>query len=268
MRPNQVAIVVTAAVAALAFAAALIGVPVPLLAVLGLASIAAPGYVWGEVLFGSRAGSLAAGLERVAVAAGISLAVPVLGGVALNAAGVPLHRTAWASLFAGVTLAGDIALLIRSRDDSERAPGGRRAPGGQAAGRRSLARRVPVWPALAFGAAAVIAVGAVWLAHAGAARQQYPGYTELWFSPPDYNASTVRLGVTNRQGAQTGYQLVLRRAGRVSGSWTFTLANGRTWRRTLSFNGIGGIAADLYRAPDLSHPYRHVNIAPFLSGSS
>lgn len=251
MRHNQTGIVVTATVAVLAFTAAIAGAPVLLLAALGLPSVAAPGYVWAKVLLGSRA----AGLEWVAVATGLSLAVPVLGGVALFAAGVPLHRTAWASLLAGVTLAGDITLLIWNRDGNQPATVQSRPQ------LRSLIRRTPIWHAVMFGAAIVLAAGAVEIAHVGAASQHFPGFTELWLTPSTRSASVVDLGVTNRQGTTTRYRLVYLLNGLSPSTWTFTLADGQTWRRQLSFDGLTGSTASLYRMPDLSHPYRHVAIA-------
>lgn len=257
MRHKQTAIAVSAALAALAFAAAVAGAPVSLLAVLGLASIAAPGYVWAEVLLGSRV----AGLERVAVAAGLSLAVPVPGGVALFAAGAQLHRTAWASLFAAVTLAGDITLLIRGRHD-------RHDPSQLAERWKSPLRRVPLRHAVGFGAAAVIAAGAVGLAHAGATRQHYPGFIQLWLAPPNYTTSTVDLGVTNQQGVATSYRLVFASTAHRHSTWTFTLADGQSWRRKVSFDGLTGAAADLYRTSDPRHPYRHVAIAAYYASHS
>jgi hypothetical protein len=256
MRRSHAGTAVTAAVAALSVAAVAFGAPALVTTLLGLALVAAPGYVWGEVLAGARV----AGLERVAVAAGLALAVPVVGGVALYAAGVPLHRAGWAGLFAGVTLAGDAVLLLRGRPT---VPGPLRRSRGP--------RRVPVLHAMALGAAVVIAAGALGLARAGAAFQHYPGFTALWLSPSPRGANgrTADLGVSNQQGGATRYRLVLLRNGHASTSWNLMLAAGQTWQRTISLAGKHGTAAYLYRLPDLAHPYRHVVIgADRVGGSS
>lgn len=245
MRRSPADIVITAAVAAAAFAAAAAGAPAPLLGVLGIALFAAPGYVLAGVLLGGRV----AGLERVAVAAGLTLAVPVLGGLALYAAGVPLHRTAWAGLLAGVTLAGDAALFARRRGWR-----GGAVPRGGAVHRL---RALPVRHAAAFGAALVIAAGGVGLARAGAAAQHYPGFTQLWLSPGRAGAASADLGVSNHEGTATRYQLVLVQGRRTTASWDITLANGARWDRTITLSG-SGTTADLYRIPDLTHPYRQV----------
>ncbi len=244
MRRSRADLAVTAAVAVLSCAAAVAGAPVPLMAVLGIALLAAPGYVWGEVLVGSRV----AGLERVAVATGLALAVPIVGGLGLYALGVPLHRVAWAGLLASVALAGDAVLLIRGR------------PGPADPSSRPAARnRVPARHVVAFGAAVLIAIGAVGIARVGAAMQHYPGFTQLWLSPRDTNARTADLGVSNHQGASTRYRLVLLRNGHASATWNLTLFDGQTWQRAVPFTDkYTTIAANLYRLPDLTHPYRYV----------
>lgn len=245
MRPNRADIVVTAAIAAASTAAALGGAPVPVLAVLGILLFAAPGYVLGELLLGGRI----AGLERVAVMGGLALAVPVLGGFALYAGGVPLHRTAWTCLLAAVTLAGDLALAARRQPTvrKESAAGGRRA------------LRLSAWQLAAFGAAVIIAAGAIAIARVGAAAQHYPGFSELWISPVQAAPRSADLGVSNHEGKTEQYRLVLTEGGRTASSWDVTLENGATWERAVTVGS--GTAADLYRLPDASSPYRHVTIS-------
>src|SRR6516165_1908434 len=111
MGRSQAYVAISAGVAALACGAAVIGVPTAVMVALGLALFAAPGYLLSQLLTGSRIG----GLERVVVATGLALVVPVLGGLLLYAAGVPLHRAGWLGLLAAVTLIGDVALFVRRR---------------------------------------------------------------------------------------------------------------------------------------------------------
>jgi hypothetical protein len=243
MRRSNADIAVTAAAALISFVAVVVGAPVPVTTVLGIALVAAPGYLWGEVLLGSRV----VGLERIGVAAGLALAVPVIGGLALYAAGVPLHRLAWAGLLASVALAGDAVLLIRGRPTPPESLRRSRGP-----------KHVSAWHAAAFGAAVVIAVGAVTVARVGTAMQRYPGFTQLWLSPRHGDSRTAYLGVSNHQGELSRYRLVLLRNGHLSGTWNLTLSDGQTWQRTVTFTGKYSIAADLYRLPDLTHPYRYV----------
>jgi len=243
MGRSQADVGVTALVAALACGAVASDAPAVAMTVLGIMLFAAPGYLLGQLLVGSRT----SGLERVVVMAGLALAVPILGGLLLYAARVPLHRPGWLGLLAGVTLAGDVVLFRRRR-------AGQAAPFSW-----QPAWRVPRWHAAAFAAAVLIAACGVGLARVGVAKQPQPGFTQLWLSPRLQSAHTLSLGVSNDQGGTTSYRLVLLRNGQVSATWDLTLANGRTWQRSVPFTGKYTLTANLYRLPDLTHPYRYVS---------
>lgn len=254
MRRDQAGIAVTEAAALAACIGVLAGAPAAVLIVPGLALLAAPGYVWAEVFFPGRLG----GLPRAAVAAGLALAVPVLGGVALRAAGIPLHRAAWAFLLATVTVAGDIVLLVRRRAGRAGAPAqpepARPERAGQAASGQP-GRGWQAWPVAGFAAAALIAAGAVGLAAAGAAVQPYQGFTQLWLVPGQGTAARDILGVSNHEGATQRYRLVVRRPGHARATWNLVLTDGQTWRARIR---SAPASASLYRLPDLRHPYRQV----------
>jgi hypothetical protein len=243
MRHNHADVAVAGGIAILGYAAAMANLPAAVMIVLGIGLFAAPGYVWSEVLLSPRV----TGLERIAVATGLALMTPIFGGLVLYAAGIPLRRTSWTGLLAVVTLVGVMALTIQ-RWKTELPASARQAPAG----------RHPAWHAAAFGAAAVITIGAVALAVAGAEAQKYPGYTQLWMSPLQQEPLAASLGVTNQQGSTMQYRLVLLRKGQVSATWNLTLASGQTWQRTITFTDKYSVVADLYRLPDLSHPYRNV----------
>jgi Protein of unknown function (DUF1616) len=243
---QNVDVVITATVAVLACAASAFGVPVAVTAILGMALFASPGYLFAQVLFGSQV----AGVERTTVAIALAFCVPIFGGLLLYVAGVPLHRLAWLGLLAGVTLVGDILLLWRRRG-----------------GLTEQRTRAPIWRQwpprhlAAFGAAVLIAVGAVGLARAGAAMQQYSGFTQLWLVHRNNSFSTANLGVGNYEGRTMHYRLVLLRDGRSTATWSITLGQGQAWHRSPAFSGgYHTLAADLYRLPDTAHVYRHVTI--------
>ena len=243
MRRNYADIAIASAVAVLGYVAVVAHLPAPMMVVFGICLFAAPGYVWSDVLLSPSV----TGLERVGVATGIALMVPVLGGLGLYVVGIPLHHATWVGLLAIVTLVGSTVLTIK-----------RRRADPPVAHQRAKRERLPVWHAIAFGAAAVIAIGAVTLAVIGADTQKYPGYTQLWLSPLEHKQLSASLGITNQQGGAIHYRLVLLRKGRVSAIWNLTLADGQTWQRTISFTDSYSIVANLYRLPDLSHPYRTV----------
>jgi hypothetical protein len=244
MSRGQSDLAVTGAVAIVTCAAALGGAPVAVTAVLGILLFAALGYVLGQLLLGPEA----AGLERMIVSTALALCVPIFGGLALYFTGIPLHRTAWVALLAGVTVAGDGLVLWRRR------------LGHTVHFRWRWDRQVPRRSLLTFGAAVVVGVCAVGLAHAGAVKQHYPGFTELWLAPRGHNDAVADLGVSNHQGSPGRYRLVLRRDGARSNAWDLSLANGQTWHHPVPLTQTGTTSADLYRWPDLSHPYRHVAV--------
>lgn len=247
MRRWQLDTGAVAAVAVLALITVLTGAPAVVTAVLGIMLVAAPGYVWAEVLLPPWVTPL----ERAVVAAGLALAFPVIGGLALDAAGIPLHRPAWTALLAGLALIGDGAVLVRRRRSAAAKEGG-----------QARVLRLPAWHTAAYCLAALIAVGAVVLAREGAAWQQQPGFTQLWLTSRTGTAGTASLGVVNHQGSQTAYRLVvirkILRKRQVIDTWNITLADGQSWTRQISFTRRYPLAAELYRLPDLIHPYRYV----------
>jgi hypothetical protein len=242
MAGSQVDIAVTGAVAALALGDAATGAPAPVTIVLGIALFAAPGYLLAQLLLGPGIGAM----ERVAVGGGLAFAVPVLGGMLLYAADVPLHRVGWLILFCMVTLAADVSLLLR-----------RRRPGASACP-AAPKLRLPPRHAAVLGAAVLVAACGVVLARAAVALQHTPAFTELWLSPRAGHAPLASLGVSNQQGITTRYRLTLLRDGRVHETWTFRLSSGKAWQRAVRYDPRYPLAANLYRFPDLSHPYRHV----------
>ena len=243
MSRNQADLAITAAVAVVACVAAAANAPAAVMTVLGLLLIAAPGYLLGQVLLGPYI----AGLERLAVATGLAFCVPILGGLLLYVAGVPLHRPAWLSLLAGVTLICDVTLFFQRRH-------GPTASAGEG-------WRVPRAHTVAFAAAVVIAIGAVGIARAGVAMQHYPGYTQLWLNRPNGNAQTVELGVRNYEGATVRYRLVLTDNRRTALTRDLTLVNGQVWQVSPQYSGRYAITVNLFRLPDVATPYRHVTLA-------
>lgn len=243
MRRSYVESIATAATALLSFIVTLLNAPVLVTAILGIALFISLGYVLAKVFFSNELGNF----EKALAGTGMALAVPVLGGLALQAAGISLNRMAWVSLLVGVTLAGDIVLVWR------------RVANPVALGGNSKIRiRFKGWHVVIFGAAIVIAAGAVTVASLSATYQRYPGFTQFWLSAHK-NATLASLGVANQQGSTKHYRLVLLRKGRPSSIWNLTLSNGQTWQRTISISNNYATSADLYLLPDLTHPYRRVS---------
>jgi uncharacterized membrane protein len=243
VRRSQIDLGVTAAVAVLACVAGAAGAPVAVMTVLGLLLFAAPGYLLGQLLLGPYI----AGLERVAVSAGLAFCVPILGGLALYVARVPLHRAGWLGLLAGVTLICDVVLFVRRE--------------GGPLGSLRAGWRVPRGRAAAFTAAVVMAICALGIARVGVAMQHYPGYTQLWLDRPNSKAKTVDLGVGNYEGATVQYQLKIWDNGKLVSTRDLTLADGQVWQLWPRYSDRYSISVNLFRLPDLTKPYRYAALA-------
>ncbi len=91
-----------------------------------------------------------------------------------------------------------------------------------------------------------------------AENQKFPGRTMFWMAPDTAeNAVKASLGATNYQGVTERYEVKLTKKGKVTGTWTFTLANGQTWQRAIAYTTASGVSmvANLYLLPDTSKPY-------------
>ncbi len=133
-----------------------------------------------------------------------------------------------------------------------------------------------------YGLAALVALGAVGFSVKNADAQKFPGDTALYMSPviktsaaevllanpratpllPGQGATQAHLGVQNHEGKTEKYELKLLKKGKVTKTWTFTLANGKSWQQTISYTSAMDtptLEADLYLLPDTSHIYRHVD---------
>ncbi len=289
MRGSNKLLAATATVAGCSFAATALHAPMPVKATFAFALLASLGYVWIEVFLRGRAPML----ELASVAIGVVLAVLVIGSLVLQEAGVLLHPMAWSILLAGLVLAGDAIVAFRYRCQVREHDNGEETPlpdhrqawlqatrpdlctpvdgsqwltpqlarGMNPRPREAKSRlQISPWQAGACAIAVVIAGGAIWLAQAGAASQQYPGFTELWLTSRGQSTATDNLGVRNQEGGTEQYRLVLLREGHVSATWELRLAAGGTWLRAVQITGE--TKANLYLLPDLKQPYRSVNTEP------
>lgn len=262
MRDRNTDLVVAVVIAAVAAVAAFLSVGGVVLLVLGLAMLAATGYVVGEAVLGPYATSL----EGLAMTALLVLGLPAIGGVVFHAEGVPLHRPAWATLFVVVTAIA--AVVAGSRRDAVPKPGPD-ADEGRARFVEEAGDAVPRPPAHAdrrrgssppvmLGAAGVVAATAIWLAVSGANAQQYPGYTELSLVS---HADQAVVGVRNFEGQQKRYLVVVRRNDSAPLRFQLDLPAGATWTRTIPRPNGARLNADLFLGPESEKPYRRVFVA-------
>lgn len=248
VKRSAVDLLAVAAGTAPACIGAAINVPAALSVGSGLVLFVAAAYIWTQV--GSREG--VPRLEQIATGVALTMSIPVLGGLLLYVLHFSLNRRSWTVLLVGTTFAGFATLpaLRRKRVNSSAAP-----PQNDA--RRTWIASISYRRLATLTLALVLAGGAVAMASAGAARQKYGGFTQLWLSPD--GATRDVLGVTNEQGSVSDFRLVVHRSGSQALIYNLRLRQGQTWRRSITASTAGRLVADLYRLPDLAKPYRYVD---------
>lgn len=202
--------------AATAAAAALTGAPVPLTAVLGIpAVLLVPGYVWADVLIGTRQVS---GLLRLAVTGALSLAIVALVPIALGLGGLTLSREVLISVPAVAAVVGTVVADAR-----------RDARGEPAAEPRRRRRPPTVAVAAVLVAAALVATAAV-ITWSSALSTQGSAGTRLWLDPTVTAQGTVTAVVSNDGTSPQRYEVEIRIAGRLWSRATVDLPAGGAWR--------------------------------------
>ena len=251
--------------------------PMPLTAVCALLLLACVGYVWTHVLLRTRTSAL----ELLMVGGGLTIAVPIIGGVVMQGIGIRLDPISWSCLFAAVALVGDLVLLFRpspgteyidhaysysrpelklTRPDLRFTPQSRvgNGPHLDVQRRDSPKRnRFSMGQVIACGIAGCITVGAVWLAVTGADSQKYPAYTQLWLASTSSTSNMDYVGISNQDGKSETYQLVILQNNKVSASQILSLGPGQKWQRVVPVGE--DTRANLYLLPNLKTPYRFVD---------
>jgi hypothetical protein len=250
--------------------------------VLGVALYFAPGYLWSEAILSQRLPPT----ERLLTSAGLSLLLPIVGGILFYALHIPLFRADWVGLLVVLTLLGVVAVAVQRLREPPVDPRLREPPvdprlrgrpvdprlGPSAQRRQQPAPKggLSALNALVWGLAAAVALGSVAFSVKSAEAQKYPGYTMLWLSklpangpsgpPKVFIAPTqASLGVTNHQGVAEQYEVKLLQKGKVTATWSFTLSDGQSWERTVAYSVNYSEVANLYLLPNVSTPYRHVD---------
>lgn len=243
---------------------------------LGIGLFFAPGYLWSEAILSQRL----AGMERAMTSVGMSLIFPILGGFLFFALKIPLLKPAWIGLLVVLTLLGVVAVAIqrlRVVPVADQQQAGQQQRGGQSPRKNGGASVVH---GCVFGLAAVIGIGSVVFSVKNAGAQKFPGNTELSMTQivpgsqsfvgtsqnsagnPQADAShstQAHLRVANYEGVTEQYKLTLTKKNKVTNTWTFTLANGQVWQRTIAYTVNYRIRADIYMLPNTSKPYTWVD---------
>lgn len=170
-----------------------------------------PGYALAQALFPSLELPT---VERLLISAGASIALAILTGLVLAAAG-HLNALGWASALTGLTV---VCIVIAW---------GRRLLDGTT-GPRPNFPSMPRLAALMLVAAVLIAANAVVGARLFAAQSEEPGPLQMWMLPAEESANDLLLGV--RAGAEGGrYRVVLAADGEQVYDFAVVLDDQETW---------------------------------------
>lgn len=273
-------IAVAAVVAILGGLAAAAHLPGTATIPLGAGLFLAPGYLWSVAILSQRL----SGLERTMTSVGMALIFPILGGFLFYGLKIPLFKSSWVGMLVVLSLLGVVAAAIQRL---RTAPS---EPWQQPRGGQRTRRGRSILHAGIFGLAALIGIGAVAFSVKSADAQKFSGYTMLSMTAVVNNtalqdianlagnqtaqadavkaamqaqpgATQAHLTVTNHDGSPEQYELKLLKGKKVANTWTFTLADGQTWQRTIPYTVRQGhkMVANLYLLPDVTKPYRTVD---------
>jgi uncharacterized membrane protein len=215
---------------------------------------ALPGYVLTAALFPNQEISR---LERLLYSVGLSLAVTIIGGLALNFTPWGLRLSAWGVLLPLVTLIGSLAALLRRR----------KAPASKPA---AVHFRLTLHQGLMFGLAGLVGVAAIGLARLPSLPFDSQGYTSLWMLQGQQSQSnTLVIGIHSQEFAPTQYRLVVTLDGKPFLDWRdIQLDPGQQWQRTVPMpTDPGPMEAILYREDNPNTVYRYVTFSPNLKAN-
>jgi hypothetical protein len=272
-------IAVAAIVAILGGLAAAAHLPGTVTIPLGVGLFFAPGYLWSEAILSQRL----PGVERTMTSVGMALILPILGGFLFFALHIPLFKSSWVGLLVVLTLLGVVAVAIQRlrevpavqpqqyrdqrqyREPPQRQQPRRNQPAPQSSGMRALHAGI-------FGLAAMIGIGAVAFSIKNAEAQKFPPYSAISMTQlvpgaqsfvgtsqnsagnPQADAShatKAHLRVDNHEGVTEQYEVQLvQKKNKVTNTWKFTLADGKTWQITIPYTLNNKMVANLYILPD------------------
>jgi uncharacterized membrane protein len=207
-----------------------------------------PGYAMTWAVFAGRAWGVA---ERMLLSLGVSLALAVISGLALNWTPWGLQTASWTLFLGGVALAATGLGALRRNDAHDR--------------RNVHAVRVHRRDTALLLLATLLVVGAYGIAAYGATLRPVAQFTQLWMVPTDDQPRSVRIGFRNEEGSVLAYRLVLRSGVEVVQEWSdIRLASGDAWETVYALPTTQAfdedLVASLYREDQPNAVYRYVTL--------
>ncbi|HEY8601582.1 MAG TPA: DUF1616 domain-containing protein [Thermomicrobiales bacterium] len=189
--------------------------------------------------------------EQCLFSLGLSLGVVVLAGLVLNETPWGMRAVPWIVALGAIAIIAGLVAWLRRRSAIT-------TPAATTEG-LSFAQ------AAICGLAVLVVLGAGFITVRGAQRQTTTGFTQLWMLPTTADATTLNIGVTNREPAETTtYRLEFEADRRVIAAWDVRLASGATWTESVTLaadiSSTTMVEAVLYRADNAQTVYRRAKI--------
>jgi uncharacterized membrane protein len=219
-----------------------------------------------------------AGVERLLMVPGISIATALLAGLCLNAARIHLTTDSWAVALGSVTAVGLAILAVsergaQSRTDLQRAPirgvVSSNFPADFLVSLRWWCLQLKhgafrTWrgrPIVVAGVALILSLGVAGAIAISASTEHYhgPGFTELWALPGAGPRSTVRVGVLSHELHEVRYRIQVSVDGGGLRTEDIALRPGQTWQSTQSIPRGSLVDITLKKSPG-GPVYRRVRL--------
>lgn len=207
-----------------------------------------PGYALTAALFPKQDRDM---LERVVYSIGLSIALAIISGVALNTTVWGLQENVWALLLVSLTIGSSLIAWLRRS--------------GQLVAQSLLQTRLRWDQLLLFGLAIEVIITAALLTQLPVPAHGGEGYTMLWIQPDENpNSHLVQVGFKSMELTGTNYVLDIQVNGAVVQEWhNIELKPGQTWQDNAQLPVQEGghiVEAVLYRADSPSQVYRRVSL--------
>ncbi len=244
MSPRRRHLLSIVLLAAVLGSAALAPAPVPVRVALALPLLLfLPGYALLLALF-SRGTVDQASMLLLSIT--LSLAVLIIGSFALQWA-VPLERSTWVALAAGVTLVAASMAFVRAGPSSE--------------GPRLRLPRIRAVPAVLLALAVIVSAAAITFARTPLPARGVHGYSVLWMVSAKDGSRGVDVGVISSELHTTSYRLDLDENGRKVATRKLALAKGDRWEARIPVPAsVTRVRALLYQQDAPDEVYRRVKV--------
>lgn len=211
-----------------------------------------PGYALTTALFTPQQLGWA---ERLLLSMGASIALAIVGSVALRQSGVQLQAPYWIGLSVVVTVGAALSvwLMRRPQDVVAEAP---------------LQVRLNSSHLVLLGLAVLVTSVAFTTSRSAASSAIYQGYTILWLTPQEGTTpQRLQLGVTSKELTTTTYTVQIKVDDQVAQEWPeLQLAPHQNWQASLEVPSEqmaqSTVEVLLYRLGQPETPYRRVVLRP------